>query len=153
MNIGSLLPISMVAFAAAVLADATRPVLSATAATAQAIVAQDDPRDCDGESCAAVARGFRAFFDRQLAGLAANGRACADCHMASDSFQLSPAGAEARFRLLQFQRQFNPDADDPLFRPIDADDFRTNGEDASDSAISERTVSSESPSRCRRMSG
>ena len=26
----------------------------------------------------------------------------------------------------------NPHADDPLFRPIDADDFRTNGEDASD---------------------
>ena len=32
----------------------------------------------------------------------------------------------------QRRRQRNPDADDPLFRPIDADDFRTNGENASD---------------------
>ncbi len=52
--------------------------------------------------------------------------------MLTDNFQLSPAGAEARFQLLQRRRQRNPDADDPLFRPIDADDFRTNGESASD---------------------
>ena len=64
--------------------------------------------------------------------LGGNGRACADCHMATDNFQLSPASVEARFRLLQLQRRFNPDADDPLFRPIDADDFRTNGDSASD---------------------
>ncbi len=87
---------------------------------------------CGGEPCDAVVRGFRAFFDRKLDGLAANGRACADCHMATDSFQLSPASVEARFQLLQWRRRWNPDADDPLFRPIDADDFRTNGESASD---------------------
>ena len=52
--------------------------------------------------------------------------------MATDHFQLSPASAEARFQLLQLRRRFNPKADDPLFRPIDADDFRTNGENASD---------------------
>ena len=52
--------------------------------------------------------------------------------MATDSFQLSPASVEARFQLLQWRRRWNPDADDPLFRPIDADDFRTNGENASD---------------------
>ena len=52
--------------------------------------------------------------------------------MLTDNFQLSPAGAEARFQLLQRRRQRNPNADDPLFRPIDADDFRTNGESASD---------------------
>ena len=34
--------------------------------------------------------------------------------------------------MLQWQRRSNPNADDPLFRPIDADDFRTNGENASD---------------------
>ncbi len=39
---------------------------------------------------------------------------------------------EARFRLLQLRRRWDPNADDPLFRPIDADDFRTNGENASD---------------------
>ena len=79
-------------------------------------------------SCAALL----AFFDRRLEGLDGNGRACADCHMATDDFQLSPAGAEARFRRLQMRRTRHPDADDPLFRPIDADDFRTNGEDATD---------------------
>ena len=86
---------------------------------------------CDGEPCA-VARGLRAFFDRQLDGFGANGRACADCHMAADSFQLSPASVEARFRLLERRRRLNPDADDPLFRPIDADDFRINGQSATD---------------------
>jgi hypothetical protein len=88
--------------------------------------------DCRGESCDAVARGARVFFDRKLKGLGANGRACADCHMARDRFQLSPADAEARFQFLQFRRQRDPDADDPLFRSIDADDFRVNGESASD---------------------
>ena len=88
--------------------------------------------DCGGEPCDAVVRGFFAFFDRRLDGLEANGRACADCHMATDHFQLSPASAEARFRLPQLRRRFNPNADDPLFRPIDADDFRTNGDSASD---------------------
>ncbi len=87
---------------------------------------------CGGEPCDAVVRGLRAFFDRRLDGLGANGRACADCHMATDQFQLSPANAEARFQLLQRRREHNPDADDPLFRQIDADDFRTNGESASD---------------------
>lgn len=80
----------------------------------------------------ASARGSRAFFDRALAGLGGNGRACADCHMPTDQFQLSPAKVEARFRRLQLQRLDNPDADDPLFRPIDADDFRINGEAAND---------------------
>ncbi len=88
--------------------------------------------DCGGEPCDAVVRGLVAFFDRRLTGLDGNGRACADCHMVTDNFQLSPAGAEARFQLLQRQRRRNPNADDPLFRPIDADDFRTNGENASD---------------------
>ena len=87
---------------------------------------------CGGEPCAAVVRGGLAFLDRRLRGLDGNGRACADCHMPTDHFQLSPASVEARFRLLQLLRRFNPDADDPLFRPIDADDFRTNGENASD---------------------
>jgi cytochrome c peroxidase len=88
--------------------------------------------DCGGEPCDAVARGFRAFFDRTLEDLGGNGRSCADCHMAVDNFQLSPAHVETRFRLLELRRQVNPDADDPLFRPVDADDFRTNGDHASD---------------------
>ena len=88
--------------------------------------------DCGGEPCAAVLRGLVAFLDRRLEGLDGNGRSCADCHMPTDRFQLSPANADARFRLLQLRRRWNPDADDPLFRPVDADDFRINGESASD---------------------
>ena len=87
---------------------------------------------CGGEPCAAVLRGGLAFLDRRLTGLDGNGRACADCHMPTDHFQLSPASAEARFRLPELFRRFNPNADDPLFRPIDADDFRVNGENAHD---------------------
>jgi cytochrome c peroxidase len=89
-------------------------------------------RTCGGEACDAVFRGFFAFFDRSLHGLDGNGRSCADCHMPSDQFQLSPAGAEARFQLLQKRRRWNPSADDPLFRPVDADDFRVNGNQARD---------------------
>jgi cytochrome c peroxidase len=97
-----------------------------------AATSEHPPFDCGGEPCDGVARGFRAFFDRRLHGLDGNGRSCADCHMATDHFQLSPASAEARFQFLQLLRQWNPTADDPLFRPIDADDFRTNGENATD---------------------
>lgn len=89
-------------------------------------------RTCAGESCEAVFRGFFAFFDRSLHGLEGNGRSCADCHMPSDQFQLSPTNAEARFQLLQKRRRWNPWADDPLFRPVDADDFRINGDKARD---------------------
>jgi len=39
---------------------------------------------------------------------------------------------EARYQSLQFRRQFDKNADDPLFRPIDADDFRIRGASASD---------------------
>lgn len=77
-------------------------------------------------------QGLRAFFDRTLEGLNGNGRSCADCHMPTDQFQLSPASVEARFQRLQKMRQDDPAADDPLFRPIDADDFRINGDAASD---------------------
>jgi cytochrome c peroxidase len=89
-------------------------------------------RNCDQQPCEAIARGFHNFFDRRLQGLNANGRSCADCHTAADHFQLSPADAEVRFQRLQLRRSRNPNADDPLFRAIDADDFRTNGNNASD---------------------
>lgn len=106
--------------------------VSPTAAPHAVADSSDLPPDCGGEPCDAVQRGLRAFFDRTPHGLSGNGRACADCHMATDHFQLSPASVEARFQSLQWRRQHHPDADDPLFRPIDADDFRTNGDSASD---------------------
>ena len=52
--------------------------------------------------------------------------------MPSEDFQLSPAAARARFEALQRRRARHPEADDPLFRPVDADDFRTNGDQAHD---------------------
>src|SRR6185436_793479 len=74
-----------------------------------------------------IGRGEALFHDRRLVGLGGNGRACSDCHVDSDSFQLSPAIAEARF-----QRMIATGVDDPLFRPIDADDFVASGDAASD---------------------
>src|SRR4051794_9752994 len=65
--------------------------------------------ECGGEPCDAVLRGLRAFADRTPHGLVGNGRACADCHMPADSFQLSPSSVEARFQLLQWRRRSNPD--------------------------------------------
>ena len=87
---------------------------------------------CANTPCDAVARGRFAFNNRNLNRLGGNGRACSDCHMPSEGFQLSPAAAQARFAALQAERALNPNADDPLFRPVDADDFRTNGDWASD---------------------
>jgi hypothetical protein len=52
--------------------------------------------------------------------------------MPSESFQLSPEAARARFEGLQAKRANGKDADDPLFRPVDADDFRVNGDSAHD---------------------
>jgi len=88
--------------------------------------------NCDDKPCDGVARGRAAFNDRNLKQLGGNGRSCADCHMPSESFQLSPAAAQVRFAALQTQRAHNMNADDPLFRPVDADDFRVNGEGATD---------------------
>ena len=88
--------------------------------------------NCDDKPCDGVARGRAAFNDRNLNQLNGNGRSCADCHMPADNFQLSPASARARFEALQAKRQTDKNADDPLFRPIDADDFRINGDNAAD---------------------
>jgi cytochrome c peroxidase len=88
--------------------------------------------NCDETPCDAVARGRAAFNRRNLNQLGGNGRSCADCHMPADGFQLSPASARARFEALQAKREQDKNADDPLFRPVDADDFRINGDSAID---------------------
>ncbi len=88
--------------------------------------------NCDEGPCDAVARGRKAFNDRNLKELSGNGRSCADCHMPSEGFQLSPAAARARFDALREKLEQNKNADDPLFRPVDADDFRINGDNAID---------------------
>ncbi len=116
-------------FAAAVLFVATIAVHAAPGDPGDAFSAS---RLCSGEPCDAVVRGLFGFLDRRLEGLGGNGRSCADCHMPTDNFQLSPKSAEARFQLLRLRRLRDPSADDPLFRPVDADDFRINGDAASD---------------------
>ena len=72
-------------------------------------------------------RGKANFHDRALAGMGGNGRACSDCHMPSENFQLTPAAAQARFAQMT-----TTGVDDPLFRAIDANDFRVNGAAARD---------------------
>src|SRR4029079_5494528 len=74
-----------------------------------------------------ICRGKANFHDRTLAGLGGNGRACSDCHMDSENFQLTRAAAQPRFAAMT-----PTGIDDPLFRAIDADDFRTNGAAAHD---------------------
>jgi cytochrome c peroxidase len=88
--------------------------------------------NCNEPPCDAVARGRVAFNERNLREIGGNGRSCADCHMPSENFQLSPAAARARFDAMQEARAHNKNADDPLFRPVDADDFRIHGEGATD---------------------
>ena len=75
----------------------------------------------------AICRGKANFHNQTLAGLGGNGRACSDCHMDSENFQLTPAAAQARFMKMTMTG-----VDDPLFRAIDADDFRVNGAAARD---------------------
>ncbi|RZI96819.1 MAG: hypothetical protein EOP39_28590, partial [Rubrivivax sp.] len=75
----------------------------------------------------AICRGKINFHDRQLVGLGGNGRACADCHSPAERFQLSPAKAQERLAAM-----LATGIDDPLFRPIDADDFRVLGVAARD---------------------
>ena len=88
--------------------------------------------NCDEPPCDAVARGRAAFKERNLNHLGGNGRACADCHIPSEGFQLSPATAQARFEAMRAKQAQGKAANDPLFLPVDADDFRVNGENASD---------------------
>ena len=91
-----------------------------------------DHEDTDTTEDDPIDRGRHTFNDRKLHDLHGNGRSCADCHMHSDAFTLTPAAAKARYDALQACRVKHPDADDPLFRPVDADDFRTNGANATD---------------------
>lgn len=99
-------------------------------------VAIDDGDACTTDTCdpvtgpahapvdSAVCRGKLAFDDGDLPGLGANGRACSTCHVESTAFGLTPANVEQRFQ--------DSGGTDPLFNPIDADDFRINGMAAND---------------------
>jgi cytochrome c peroxidase len=115
----------MAAVFVAILAAGTRILISAQGLAGVNL-------NCPAAACDAAARGRVAFNDRNLHDLGGNGRACADCHVPSENFQLSPSVARSRFEALVAKRAINKNADDPLFRPIDADDFREHGDAASD---------------------
>jgi cytochrome c peroxidase len=51
-----------------------------------------------------------------------NGRACATCHNPDDGYALSPKTVETRWQRLQLAKRVDANADDPLFRDLDADD-------------------------------
>ena len=69
----------------------------------------------------AVKRG-EVFFKGEFPSAHGNGRSCATCHVPEEAFQLTPQHVEARFQALQLSRLTDPEADDPLFRPVDAND-------------------------------
>ena len=119
-------------FAAVLSATSDGPAIAQTSDGVAALAGSPAKLNCDTRPCDAVARGRRAFNNRTFKRLGGNGRTCADCHMPSEGFQLSPAAARARFDALQAKRARRKKADDPLFRPVDADDFRVNGDQASD---------------------
>jgi cytochrome c peroxidase len=95
--------------------------------TAAAPPAHEDSTAAPSPLAEAIARGEAAFNDHALPGLGSNGRSCSDCHTPSHHFTLTPALVEARYQQMQITG-----VDDPLFRPIDADDFRSNGAAAND---------------------
>jgi cytochrome c peroxidase len=102
-----------------------------TGITVTACSDNQDSSVADASACTPVGSTFclgkANFHDRTLSGLGGNGRACSDCHMDSENFQLTPAAAQARFA-----KMTTTGIDDPLFRAIDANDFRTNGAAAHD---------------------
>ena len=64
----------------------------------------------------------RVFFNVDFPNVHGNGRSCATCHVPEEAFQLTPQHVEARFQALQLSRLTDPEADDPLFRSVDAND-------------------------------
>jgi cytochrome c peroxidase len=64
----------------------------------------------------------KVFFEQEFPAVHGNGRSCATCHVPDEAFQLAPGSVEARYQALQERRLADPEADDPLFRSIDAND-------------------------------
>jgi cytochrome c peroxidase len=98
------------------LASVLRDIEAAAAERAESGLAQSDAEK------RTIVLGAENFF-RPFPG--GNGRSCATCHNPRDGFSLSPATVEARWQRLQRARRHNPEATDPLFLPIDADDGRS----------------------------
>ena len=118
--------------AALVAATHETPAVAQTIGVVQPQVFDLRELNCGDGPCAAVVRGALTFVRRNFKELGSNGRACSDCHIPSENFQLSPAAGEGQIRTTVGKTGTQSEADDPLFRPVDADDFRVNGDAASD---------------------
>lgn len=93
----------------------------ADSADSQETVGQSQEELTKKEAVSALRGGL--FFTLGVPNTQDNGRACATCHVPQDAFGLTPAHVEERWQALQARREHNKNADDPLFRSIDADDF------------------------------
>lgn len=101
----------------------TSLVMAGSLALACSDAPAGDEETASVESAAtdAVSSGKK-IFNQGIPGQPGNGRVCATCHVPNDAFGLTPAHVQARWANLQARRQTDPNADDPLFRSIDAND-------------------------------
>ena len=88
--------------------------------------------ECGGEPCDAVLRGLRAFLDRSRTAWTVTVARAPTAICRRIAFSSRPPASRHGSSSCNGGAAGIPDADDPLFRPIDADDFRTNGDDAND---------------------
>jgi cytochrome c peroxidase len=91
----------------------------ALASTGPAVGSEDS---LDGGQPTGNAAVGKVLFSQEFPNVHGNGRTCATCHVPEEAFQLTPQHVEKRFQDLQQRRQVNPQADDPLFRSVDAND-------------------------------
>ena len=100
------------------------------------VLAHERPRDCDcatGSRALPLCGAHLPFHDRQLDGSRRQRTRLRRLPHAFRRLSVLPGGGEgAGSNDCSRRRVHNPRADDPLFRPIDADDFRENGAEASD---------------------
>ena len=87
---------------------------------------------CGGENCARWLAVSSAFSIGGSTAWAATAAPAPTATCRATAFSFRRRAREARFQFLQWRRTWNPRAQDPLFLPIDADDFRINGAKAND---------------------
>jgi cytochrome c peroxidase len=83
--------------------------------------AAEETATVESAASSAVESG-REIFKHGIPGQPGNGRVCSTCHVQNDAFGLTPAHVQKQWENLQKRRQEDPNADDPLFRSIDAND-------------------------------
>jgi len=108
-------------FASAVIA-CSSPAADPDPSQAEEGLVQSQEQALHGQKLLSELRGGLAFF-LGFPGTQDNGRKCGTCHVAEDGFTLTPEHVEERWQALQARKVNHPNAEDPLFNSIDADDF------------------------------